>query len=82
MQTKKASMKEALTNVMVGLGISMTANAFIFPLVLGVPVKFMDNLIIGLFMTVISITRSYCIRRYNNRKEARKHESIEMQLST
>ena len=68
MQTKKDSLKEAIQNVAIGLGISMMANAFIFPLVLGVQVKFMDNLTIGAFMTVVSITRSYMLRRYNNRK--------------
>ncbi len=68
MQSKKGSMLEALQNVAVGLGISMTANAFVFPLVLGVQVKFMDNLAIGGIMTVISIGRSYSLRRWNNRK--------------
>ena len=68
MQSKKDSLKEAFQNVAVGLSISMTANAFVFPLVLGVQVKFMDNLLIGAIMTVISICRSYCLRRWNNRK--------------
>jgi len=68
MQTKRDSLKEALQNVAVGLGISMTANAFVFPLILGVQVKFLDNLTIGVIMTVVSISRSYCLRRWNNRK--------------
>ena len=66
MQTKKDSLIESLQNVLVGLSISMTANALIFPLILGVEVKFLDNLFIGAIMTVISISRSYCIRRYHN----------------
>jgi len=69
MQSKRDSFKESLQNVAVGLGVSMTANAIIFPLVLGVNVKLLDNLYIGAFMTVVSISRSYLIRRWNNRKE-------------
>ena len=66
MQSKKGSLVEALQNVLVGLSISMTANAFVFPLILGVQVKFIDNLAIGGIMTVISICRSYGLRRFNN----------------
>ncbi len=68
MQSKRDSLLEALQNVLVGLGISMTANAFVFPLVLGVEVKFLDNLMIGAIMTVVSISRSYGLRRWNNYK--------------
>lgn len=69
MQSKKGSLFEALQNVLIGLGISMTANAVVFPLILGVQVKFLDNLAIGAIMTVISIGRSYSLRRWNNRKD-------------
>ncbi len=71
MQSRKGSLLEVLQNVLVGLGISITANAFVFPLILGVQVKFIDNLTIGAIMTVISICRSYGLRRYNNYKTER-----------
>jgi NhaP-type Na+/H+ or K+/H+ antiporter len=67
MQTKKSSLKEAVTNVAIGYTISFISNAFIFPLY-GFEITLNQNLEIGAFYTVISIIRSYVIRRFFNKK--------------
>jgi hypothetical protein len=56
------SFVESLINIMVGLGVAMVANAIILPL-LGFPISFSQNAIIAAFMTVVSIARSYALRR-------------------
>ena len=77
MQTKKDSLKESLINVAIGLTINMVANAFIIPVVLGVKVPLTGNIALGVFFTVISITRSYCIRRWHERKSYMSKSEIE-----
>lgn len=64
-QSRRGSFIEAVINVMIGMGISMTANTFIFPL-FGWHISAVDNLKISVIYTVISIVRSYCVRRWFN----------------
>jgi len=47
--------------------VGLTANAIIFPL-FGWPLSLHQNLSLGLIYTAISIARSYCIRRWFNRR--------------
>jgi len=61
-QSKFMSSLESLINIVVGLGVAMTANAIILPLV-GFPVTLGQNAIIAAFMTVVSFGRSYVLRR-------------------
>lgn len=61
-QSKFMSMMESIINIVVGFGISLTAQVFFLPL-LGVTVSFTQNLYFALIMTVISIARSYLLRR-------------------
>jgi hypothetical protein len=64
-QPKHYSLLEAFINVLVGFGIATTANYFVIPL-FGYPVTLADSTSIGLIMTVISILRSYALRRAFN----------------
>lgn len=64
-QTKKHSLLESIMNVAVGYGIAILSQIAIFPL-FGIDIPLRDNLLIGLFFTVISIVRSYAIRRVFN----------------
>ncbi len=64
-QTKRGSAFEAITNVLVGLGISWAANMLIFPL-FGFRVSPGAAFHIGLIYTVISLARSYLLRRLFN----------------
>ena len=67
-QTRKRSFKEALTNILIGYSINFTANALILPIfVEGFTYK--KNLVIGLIYTLISLARSYVIRRWFNRND-------------
>ena len=59
------SFVESIANVAVGYGVAVAAQVAIFP-VFGIRIPFMDNLIIGAFFTVVSIARSYCLRRAFN----------------
>ena len=67
MQTKKQSLKESITNIVVGYFISLISQLIIFPL-LNITVTMADNLLISAYFTLISLIRSYVIRRYFNRK--------------
>jgi len=70
MQSRKMSLIESITNVIAGYSIALLSQLIIFP-VMGLDVPLSSNLIIGLFFTVVSIIRSYCLRRiFNKIKEA------------
>ena len=70
MQTKKGSIFEAFINILVGYGINLGAQIIIFPM-FGIHIPLSSNIWIGLMFTVISLTRSYLIRRLFNRREDR-----------
>lgn len=61
-QSKLMSWLESLINIAVGFGISLTAQMFFLPL-LGVAIDFHQNLFFALIMTVISLLRSFVLRR-------------------
>lgn len=66
MQLKRHSMVESIVNVAVGYLVALGSQLAIFPL-FGIHVSLRDNVMIGLFFTVISILRSYALRRVFNR---------------
>ena len=63
MQTRLESLIEVIINISIGFVISTIANAILLPMV-GLPVTLSQNLLVGAGMTVISVARSYMIRRY------------------
>lgn len=67
MQTKKQSLIESLTNVLIGYMTAFISQLLIFPL-FEIKISIQDNLLIGLYFTLISLIRSYIIRRYFNNK--------------
>lgn len=67
MQTKKQSLIEALTNIFIGYLVAVLTNFLVLPL-FGIIIPFFDNLLIGGIFTIISIIRSYVIRRMFNGK--------------
>ncbi len=69
MQTKQQSLIEAITNTAVGFGISFASTFLIFPL-MGMRSGVASNLVITCYFTIISILRSYIIRRYFNKKKS------------
>jgi len=64
-QSKRSSATEAVINVIVGYGINMAANFTLFP-AFGWHITLEQNLLLGVFYTVISLVRSYCLRRAFN----------------
>lgn len=68
MQTKKHSILESLTNVIVGLLMSFLTQLVIYP-ILDIEVSLNQNVIITTVFFIISFVRSYVIRRiFNNLK--------------
>jgi hypothetical protein len=76
-QSRKGSAVEALTNMAVGLIVSMIANALVFPLY-GFHPSLLDNVGITLIYTVISLARSYLLRRAFNLRARDDRRSIEV----
>lgn len=64
-QSRLGSLIEALFNVAIGFGINMAANFLILPLI-GFNITLGQNLFVGVLYTVISVARSYVIRRWFN----------------
>jgi hypothetical protein len=64
-QTRLSSFIEAFINVAIGFVINFTANMFIFPM-FGFHITPGENLLMGLIYTVISVARSYAVRRWFN----------------
>ena len=65
-QSRIDSVMEAVCNVAVGLGISFVANMIFIPLATGAPLSTGANVMLGVIYTIISLVRSYCIRRLFN----------------
>ena len=66
MQSKLDSFIEAWLNGLIGFGISVLANFIIFPLV-GIGASTAQVIAVGIFMTFISVARSYLVRRWANK---------------
>lgn len=69
MQSRKGSAIEAVANVVFGYGIAVAAQSAIFPL-FGIYVGAKEHLAIGALFTVVSLVRSYVLRRIFNRLRA------------
>jgi signal transduction histidine kinase len=75
-QTKMGSFIEAWVNVFIGFWINFTANLIILPMFGFTSLTAKVNFVIGLLYTVISVVRSYCIRRWFNQHLRRIAERI------
>lgn len=64
-QTRIGAFVEAWANVAIGYTINFTANMFVLPL-FGFNVTALDALGIGVIFTIISVIRSYFVRRLFN----------------
>ncbi len=61
-QSRAMSLVESLANVAVGYGLAVGTQMLVFPL-FGLHTTLEQNLTIGAIFTVVSIGRSYCLRR-------------------
>lgn len=62
MQSRKWSLTESIINICVGYGVAFLSQIIVFPL-FGIHATVKDNICIGLIFTVISLIRSYTLRR-------------------
>ncbi len=65
MQTRRQSAIEAIANILLGYGVALVSQLLVFPWY-GIQIEFSDNLAIGAWFTVISLVRSYGLRRFYN----------------
>lgn len=61
-QSRLMSAVESGVNVAVGFGIAVATQAVVFP-IFGLHASTSENLAIGAVFTVVSVIRSYCLRR-------------------
>lgn len=61
-QSRSMSLVESLANVIVGFGLAVVTQIVVFPW-FGIESHLSDNLAIGLIFTVVSILRSFALRR-------------------
>ena len=66
MQSRRRSAAEAATNIAVCYAVSLVAQVLIFPL-FGIHASIGENVLIGAAFTVVSLIRSYTLRRMFNR---------------
>lgn len=65
-QSRRGSAVEAVVNVCVGYWVGVGAQMAVFPF-FGVNLPLHDNILIGVVFTVVSLVRSYILRRVFNR---------------
>ena len=65
MQTRLESLIEAAFNVVVGYTVSLGAQLLIFPW-FNIHIPMSSNIAIGIIFTLVSLVRSYALRRFFN----------------
>lgn len=61
-QSRLMSLVEAITNVVVGYGVAVVTQILIFP-IFGLQTTLGQNLAMGGIFTIVSLFRSFCLRR-------------------
>jgi hypothetical protein len=61
-QSRRMSLVESLANVAVGYGVAVLTQIVVFPF-FGLHVSLADNLVMGAVFTIVSIARSFTLRR-------------------
>jgi len=75
-QTRLGSFVESVINVLIGFGVGVASQVFIFPL-FDVHVSFWANMQMAVWFTVISIVRSYIVRRGFNAYIIHKNNNLQ-----
>ena len=70
-QSKIDSALESITNILIGSVIALLSQLIWFPII-GVEITFAENLMTTGFFTIVSLVRSYWIRRLFNGKSVYK----------
>jgi hypothetical protein len=61
-QSRRMSLVESLANVAFGYGVAVLTQIAVFPF-FGLHVSLADNLVMGAVFTIVSIARSFTLRR-------------------
>lgn len=61
-QSRRMSLFESITNVMIGYLLSLITQVVVFP-IFQIEVSLADNMAISVIFTVVSLVRSYVLRR-------------------
>jgi hypothetical protein len=61
-QSRRMSLVESLANVAIGYGVAVLTQIVVFPF-FGLHVSLADNLVMGAVFTIVSIARSFTLRR-------------------
>lgn len=69
MQTRLQSFIESCTHIAIGFILNLIFQIIIYH-ALNIKVNFDQNIMIGIYFTFISLTRTYLIRRYFNKKHS------------
>lgn len=77
-QTKLQSFVEAVFNTAIGFVVALISQIVVFPQ-FGIHVPIQTNLWIGAWFTVISVVRSYIVRRWFNDRLRKAAQSITKQ---
>ena len=72
-QRRRHSLLESLVNVAIGYLVAVGSQIAIFPF-FDIHIPLGDNFLIGLWFTVISIARSYAVRRWFTHRTERQRE--------
>ena len=70
-QPRLHSLLESCLNILIGYFVALGAQLLIFPLY-GIQISLATNLWIGLWFTLVSLARSYILRRLFNRFHLRR----------
>jgi len=71
-QSRLMSLVEAVANVIVGYGVAVVTQILIFP-IFGLQTTLAQNLKMGAMFTMVSIARSFALRRVFEALRLRKH---------
>jgi hypothetical protein len=76
-QSKKQSLVESITNIVVGYLISLFAQIIIYP-IFDINVELKTNIYISILFTTISLCRSYLLRRFFNSFKKKDNDYTDM----
>jgi hypothetical protein len=75
-QSRLGSLIESLMNILIGYSVAIASQLIIFPQ-FGIHISLSTNLWIGVWFTLVSLVRSYIIRRWFN---ARLHRAAQLMV--
>lgn len=79
-QSHTMSLVESGVNIVVGYSLNFFLNLYLFQWLLGVTIPVRENLIMGAIFTVVSLVRSFGLRRVFEHLRVRHHVTLSSSL--